>query len=116
MLVERPDLIQDNSNMEYPGEFETSDFTAIKCPEGCGSNFSSQSLANSHARQVHHKVGTRIKFYYLVRHIKAGNSPYPATRQIVYHDTSESRVEQHLELVQTSVHMPVGCTYSIEHF
>lgn len=93
------------------------DFTVVECPEGCGSKFSDSDFANRHSRETHHKGGCRLKFYYLVRHVKPnGNSIHPATRQIVCHGRTEDEVEQHLERVQKAVQMPPGCTYSIEHF
>jgi len=93
-----------------------SDECAYECPEGCKSVFSDPVSANEHARKVHHRGGSRVKFYYLVRHVKSTLpvSVYPATRQIVCHGTSEAYVESQLEKIQSVVQMPAGCTYSIE--
>ena len=74
-------------------------------------------IERSQHHELQHKSGCRIKFYYLIRHIKPnGSTKYPANRQIVCHGSTESLVEQQLEQIQKTVQMPPGCTYSIEHF
>ena len=91
-------------------------FTVVDCQE-CGSKFSDSDGLNQHSRNVHSASGCRVKFYYLVRHVKSTQTTnYPATRQIVYHSKTENDVEEHLERIQKAVQMPKGCTYSIEHF
>jgi hypothetical protein len=73
--------------------------------------------SGDHSYKMHQQSGCRIKFYYLVRHIKSnGSTKYPADRQIVCHGSTEKQVEQQLERIQKTVQMPPGCTYSIEHF
>lgn len=58
-----------------------------------------------------------VKCYHLVRHIKPNvPSRYPPKTQIVAFGKTEADVEAHLERIQKLVHMPSGCTYSIEFF